>query len=347
MSRRRRLEGRRLASFGHALAACLAVGLGLSAGPASAATLDVAPAGADLVFTWDTGRDDLLRGTTPDNLLPWQVGVTSPLLVPGENALRGEHAFYRLASGSNMAYRIERTFLVDDPIHPTPIPTTLPERRSYDTATELLLAWPTLQEVTWWDLTTGRQRGGARVAGVMFDVGALLPRHGGVALTFSADTTITLVGSHDDTYGGPTVDDLGPRFSNRDVKLLPVPPHVRAEALWELLCGEPGLDWRDDDGDTNPDACGRDLDLNGTRDTGLWTGCAFMSLHRRSDASGAPAPATDGVIRDLFFLRDDCTGGRIDLLPGHAYDAGGLVSDWVTCPGGGPAANLPFRLPTW
>ena len=98
-------------SIAHLLAAALlAAALLAAALPAGAARLQVAADGPDLVFTWDTGRDDLLRGTAPDALGPWLPGVSSPVRVPGENALRGEDAYYALASGSNMAFRIERSY---------------------------------------------------------------------------------------------------------------------------------------------------------------------------------------------------------------------------------------------
>jgi hypothetical protein len=266
--------------------------------------------------------------------------------VPGENALRGEHAFYRLASGSNMAYRIERTFRRDDPLHPTPLPATLPERRSYDTASELLQLWPTLQEVTWWDPAARVPRGGARVGGVTLGDGSPLPRHGAVVLVFSEDITVTIVGSHDDTYAGPVRDDFGNTWSG--AWILPVPPHARTQQVWELLCGLEGADWDDADGDTAPDACGRDLDGDGTRDTGLWTGCGYVGLMVRVDAAGMPSDSSNGAYYDGLFMRERNVGGRIDLAPGHAYDMAAEPGyAWEACPGGGLDFNVPFRPPTW
>ena len=337
-------------------AACFA----LCCASAPAAILDVVADGDDLVFTWDTGApDDLLRGTTPDDLRPWLPAVTSPHRVVGENALRGEHAFYRLASGSNMGFRIERTFIATpnpdslwfvlrQGVHPT----TMPERRVHLTARDLFSAWPALLEVVWWDALDIRWESAARHGALVIGDTDPLPRHGGVGLVFAQDTTTTLVGSHDDSYAGPSEADLkgvepyetfwgtppGPS-ARTNITVLPVPYHVRWSSAYELLCGERGVDWQDADADTLPDACGTDLDGDGTKDTGLWGGGVVMDQRLSLWVWDLPRGATLSCWRNPFRFDELCNGADATLDPSLGFT---LQPNSYAVP-----VNAPFRPPTW
>lgn len=311
----------------------------LLAGTLQAGTLDATVDGDDIVLTWDTGTDDLLRGTTPDALAPWLTFVTSPLRVPNENVLRGENAFYRLASGSNMAYRIERTYTVDLPGKPWAVATTLPERHAYVTSFGLLRAWPTLVEINWWD--SARQlpmaASNAGVALVGHDVP--LPRHGGVWLAFGETTTVTIVGSSDPTFAGIVQGDI---WGNPGGVPLPVPPDGRWQDSWQILCGERDSDWFDVDGDGFPDECGRDVDGDGWPDTGLWGG-----------------PIDTGRPASLQFLvygsPESQTGdfGRVSYsyLDGRTRAGGNMLTVEVGAAFQASAENArvarPFSVPRW
>jgi hypothetical protein len=318
------------------IAAALLAALATSA---PAATLDVAASGDDLVFTWDAGADDLLRGTTPDNLLPWLPAVTSPLLVPGENAIRGENAFYRLASGSNMGMRVERTFTVADPERPWAVPTTLPQRRTLVTALDLFARWPTLTEVVW--MGNGSPHGASRVGGRTIGELGTLPSHRGVWLAFSTTTTVTLVGSHDDADPGLTVDEL---LAYGYVGVLPIPADSLAASAAEILCGERGVDWFDADADGLPDACGRDLDADGRPDTGLWAigpmrpaDCYSVNLSRE-DSSGWTGES-------FSVLTNPIVGGETFRGTDFAFDRGDALV--LSSCSDGTAMNLPFVVTTW
>jgi hypothetical protein len=306
----------------------------LGAGPALPATLDVTAEGDDLVFAWDAGTDDLLRGATPDDLRPWLTTVSSPLRVPGENALRGGNAYYRLASGSNMGFRIERTFYVDPSQGQCLFWTTLPMRRAIGASFELLNAWPTLTQVVWWDSASLIPRAAVRFGATVIGDDLPLPAHGGVFLAFAETTTLTLVGSHDDTWTGITSTDLGDG-SRTGFGVLAVPYHVRWSTDLELLCGTQGVDWLDVDADGLPDECGRDLDGDGRPDTGLWRGADGITITRYDVAAGYCRGAVRGVWLDFIGL--SFSGEGFALVPGHGYRA----NDYPD------AMNLPFRPPTW
>lgn len=314
-------------------------------GSTRAATLDVVDEGDDLVFTWDSGLpDDLLRGTTPDNLTPWLAGVTSPLRVPGENVVRGENAYYRLASGSNMAFRIERTFeppsLVDNLLRPPPA--TLPERRQSLDAAALFARWPTLTEVLWYDGSQARYESLSRLAdGSLIGDAETLPPHGAVWLGFDSTTTVTLVGSADDSYPGPELADL----SAPDA-LLAIPLDSRRWRALDVLCGDPGVDWFDADGDGLPDECGTDSDADGRPDTGLFgpdtlaartvnPSCA-LSYSQLPEGPMSAVVVYVVLTRRFSFLP---TSASAVLTPGGAFSLATSSSR--------PDLNLPFRPPRW
>lgn len=253
----------------HAWEAVLLIALAIPS--AHAATLDAAPVGDDVVFTWDTpGPDTILRGTQPDALVPWLVNVTSPVTAPGENLLRGENAFYELASGSNRAWRIEQTLVSDRP--GTSFTTeclSLPERHAY-TALDLFALWPGLRELEWWDAGAQARMALARFGSNVIGDAAPLPRHGGVRAGFLGPTTITIVGSRDDGYAGPDVADLEYTLPMYSAMIVGFPPDARYPTLYQALCGGRDVDWFDRDGDGLPDDCGSDIDGDGFADTGIW-----------------------------------------------------------------------------
>lgn len=296
-----------------------------------AAVLDVAEDGADLVFTWDTGTDNLLRGTSPDNLQPWLTFVSSPLRVPNENLLRGEDAFYRIASGSNMAYRIERTFDVPDPVRPLQYAVTLPERHAFTTAFDLLQRWPTLLEIIWIDGPQSRWESATRKPdGLPIGDDEPVPQHGGVWLAFTTTTTLTLVGSSDDTLAGVVIGDF---FGG--VNVLAVPPDSRRLRVVDILCGAPGVDWFDINGDGNPDECGTDTDGDTLPDTGLYAGTSLtlVGLLPPDDYLAMvrdtfPLPPSDRVVGNVSF----------EIQRGEALT---LRTNWP------PTFNAPFRPPRW
>lgn len=303
-------------------------------GVATAQTLDVEPAGAgddDLRFTWTSGTDDLLRGTSPDALTPWLTMVDSPLVVPGENALGAGDAWYRLASGSNMAFRLERDVTVDG--EPTLVPISLPERRADVTGCEVLARYPAASQVLWYDGNDQRREACGRIDGMLLGDDEPLPPHGGVFVNFTESTTVRLVGSSDPSVGWRVID-----FEEaRDVPL-GVPANARLLSGFELLCGEKGIDWIDSDGDTFPDECGMDRDGDGRTDTGAWASLGRMTL------GGAPLPTGLGF---------GSVRGDIDPLLGGVQVAG---EDFVLVPGEAvlgsvappsDAVNDGFRPPTW
>lgn len=310
--------------------------------PAAAQTLDVAIDGDDLVFTWGGGTDDLLRGTEPDGLTPWMPSVTSPLRVPGENALRGENAWYRLASGSNIAFRVEvfvpRHFPTR-PDWPCMTPLTLADRRQVVTARDLLDLWPTLVEVQWWDVDAGIHRGVTRYGSEILGPDTPLPGHGGIMVAFSEDTTVTIVGSGDPSAPGITEEELRDRFLYGGAAgVLPVPPHARWDGAYELLCGEQGVDWQDDDLDGRPDtACGRDTDGDGAPDTGLWAGEHTVGVSGYADGRACTLRAHAQVAEDIFgqFV---IFGSSFPLVPGYGVLFEGDYEATL---------NTPFRPPTW
>lgn len=323
-------------------AAVAAAALALHSGARAQSVLDARAEAADVVLTWDTGPDDLLRGTAPDDLRPFLASVASPLRLVGENVLRGEHAFYRLASGSNMAFRVERTFPVADPSWPILLPSTLPERRAWTLPSELFAAWPTLTEAAWYDGAQQRWESLSRIGGLLLGDDEPVPRHGGVWLAFSETTTVTLVGSHDDAYAGPGIADLLPVANPLRWAAVPVPYHADLATAFEVLCGREGVDWVDSDADGRPDECGTDGDADGAPDTGLWHGlrmCRGCEQQLTIQAWRGPFdhPTATVVVDDIF--GESVAGSPFVLAPGEgvvAYPLGGPT----------PVANT-WRPPTW
>lgn len=310
----------------------------LSGGTARAALLDVAPSGDDLTFTWDTpGPDTILRGTAPDALTPWLVGVTSPVTVPGENAVRGEHAFYKLESGSNWAYRIERTFVVSDPTDIAGYVMTLPERNAWPTSFALFDTYPTLVDLSWHYIDTGVRRSAARFGARVMGHDEPLPRDSGVFVAFSQTTTITIVGSEDPSYPGVPLPYI-PTFSSVNT-LLPVQPYVRHGSLLEVACGLRDIDWQDLDGNGWPDTCGTDLDGDGAWDTGLIARAIGRTILTwvSSDESFVPESV---MVESPLSGGDELRWGGLDraLLPGDA-----LFIQWSSR----SEYNAPWRPPTW
>ncbi len=319
--------------------------------PACAATLDAAPRGNDIVFTWDTGLPDtILRGTTPDALVPWRFGVTSPFVALGENLTRGENAFYRLQSGSNMASRAEVPIDDGRPLVYDNITLSLPERRAYD-ARELFNLWPALVDLFWWDGAERRYESMARFPDGILGDDDPLPRHGGVSAVFLGTGSITIVGSHDDTYAGPDADDLweGLSFTNDSrIRLIGVPAHARDRDPFSILCGQLGVDWFDVNGDGKPDdQCGTDTNGDGYTESGLYRNCQ-------------PVDATCGRHVSLTAYTVSSVGyGAITFAAGQPRYSG--VGRYTVPPGIGmlvyytwwpplPASeylNLPWRPPTW
>lgn len=314
-----------------AAASCLLVLWAMALGAdARAATLDVAEDGADLVFTWDTGvAENLLRGTSPDNLLPWMVSVSSPLRVPGENLLRGEDAYYRLASGSNMAYRIERTFDVPDPVRPIAYAVTLPERHAFTTAFDLFQKWPTLMNVMWIDGPQGRWESATREpGGLLIGDDEPIPRHGGALLEFASATALTLVGASDDGYAGIVPGDF-----SWSLNVLAIPPDSRRLRVIDILCGDPGVDWFDVDGDGKPDECGTDSNADTLPDSGLYAGTTLtlVGLTPPDDYVAVvrtTIPPFDRVLGTVSFQIDR---SEALFLPASPI----------------PVFNAPFRPPRW
>ena len=310
-----------------------------------AGLLDVAVDGDDLVFTWDTGTDDLLRGTTPDALAPWLTFVSSPLRVPNENLLRGENAFYRLASGSNMAYRVEKTFTVDIPGKPWGVPTTLPERHAYGSAFGLLTAWPSLVEVAWYVdpvLWPVDWKSATRVGPTLLGFDESLPVHGGVYLSFGATTTVTIVGSSDPAFAGLDATDVATEQYPSFGPVMPIPPDGRWQDSWQILCGERGSDWFDVDGDGLPDECGRDLDGDGWPDTGFWPGPPAPGRTTTVDLGITVSPEDGwfGPFSRVYnspFIGMVFQGSEISAAPGDAWEI--LGSNFYHRP--------LFRIPRW
>jgi hypothetical protein len=323
-----------------ALAALLA-----AAQPAEAGVLDAAADGDDVVFTWDTGPDDLLRGTSPDALVPWMSGVASPLRVPGENALGRGDSYYRLASGSNMAWRIELSVEAGTPEEPVVIPVSLPERRAAVTAFQVLEEHPEVVEVIWWDGLDQRHEHVARApAGFLVGDDEPLPHHGGTWLALPAPATVRLVGSDEPTDAGWLERDVEPG-SIWGVAVLGLTPSSRWLSGFELLCGEQGADWFDDDGNGWPDDCGRDLDGDGSRDTGLWGDGepqVFLNLVRTAATDGAGGGAV-AAFRTVFDpTRVLATGTGFTVVRGE-----GVVVVISAARRADIAPNVPFRPPTW
>ena len=306
-----------------------------------AATLDAAPSGNDVVFTWDTaGPDTILRGTQPDNMVPWLVNVTSPVTAPGENLLRGEDAFYELASGSNRAWRIEQTIASDQPGYPfTTECLSLPERRSY-AAVDLFALWPDLRELEWWDPGRQARMELARFGSDVVGDAAPLPRHGGVRAAFLGPTAITIVGSRDDGYAGPDSGDLEsgpPPFPPSTI--VGFPPDARYPTLYQVLCGRRDVDWFDRDADGYPDDCGPDLDADGFADTGLWRAPTPPVSSRSAVRVGMDAAADDtfpSVLGHIALGRYIFEGSERTIPPGAALFLGSNApADY----------NFPFRPP--
>jgi hypothetical protein len=302
----------------------------LVVGDGRAATLDVVEDAADLIFTWDGGAaEDLLRGTSPDNLQPWMVAVSSPLRVSTENMLRGEDAYYRLASGSNMAYRIERTFDVPDPVRPISYAVTLPERHAFTTAFDLLQKWPTLIHAMWVDGSQGHWESATRgPAGLLIGDDELVPRHGGIWLEFSSTTTLTLVGSSDDSYAGVVADDF-----LWSPNVLAIPLDSRRVRLIDILCGDPGVDWFDVDGDGAPDECGTDTDGDTLPNTGFYAGTTLV-------VTGMTLPDDRIVVQRIIAPPGDRVLGNV----GFQVERGEAVVLWTMET---PVFNAPFRPPRW
>lgn len=309
---------------------------------ASAATLDASPSGADIVFTWDTPTSEtILRGTTPDSLVPWMVGATSPATASGENLTRSENAFYRLASGSNLAWRIEMRFDPDLRSAGYAWPClSLPERRSYD-AMQLFTLWPDLLELKWWDAGLQRWNWLGRFGADVIGDTAPLPRHGGVGAMVRRPSAMTIVGSHDDAYAGPDLADIGssPYSPLGSTAILGNPPHSLRERLIDILCGEQGVDWNDLNGDAAPDTCGRDTDADGFTDTGMartpfTTSGALVVAYQsgtdfRQDATAAL------VLGQMQYMGNS----RWNTVPP------GLALQILTSRDPVPMLNLPFRPP--
>jgi hypothetical protein len=324
-----------------ALAALLA-----AAQPAEAGVLDAAADGDDVVFTWDTGPDDLLRGTSPDALVPWMSGVASPLRVPGENALGRGDSYYRLASGSNMAWRIELSVEAGTPEEPVVIPVSLPERRAAVTAFQVLEEHPEVVEVIWWDGLDQRHEHVARApAGFLIGDDEALPHHGGAWLALPAPATVRLVGSDEPADAGWLERDVEPGLPD-GVAVLGLTPGSRWLRGFELLCGEEGADWFDDDGDGRPDDCGRDLDGDGSRDTGLWgDGEPFQVLGLlRVDARTGLIDAF-AAVQVTPFDPDRAIATGLDFTLRRGEGVAVDVDAWSGASGLQP--NVPFRPPTW
>ena len=314
------MRGHRASGLVAALAACVLLA---SVGIARAGTLTVAISGDDLVFTWDTGPDDLLRGTSPDDLRPWLSAVVSPLTVPMENAPRGEDAWYRLASGSNLALRLERTFDAAGPVMPFTYPITIPAVPAIRTMHGLFAAWPELVEI----VRIGPPPARRPIAASRTPWGILgddepLPR--ALYVVFGRPTTVTIVGAEVDPDPGITPDELQSQPAG-------VPPHARWLTLFELACGERGVDWQDVNGDDMPDQCGRDTNGDGLLDSGLVAGrdpaVGFFPGTIRLTAHRPTSPPFFGIYYRTIYvsIRSDGThvfgaasGDNVTLARGEA-----------------------------
>jgi hypothetical protein len=272
-------------------------------------------------------------------------GVASPLRVPGENALGRGDSYYRLASGSNMAWRIELSVEAGTPEEPFPVAVSLPERRTAVTAFQVLEEHPEVVEVIWWDGLDQRHEHAARApAGFLIGDDEPLPHHGGAWLALPAPATVRLVGADEPADAGWLERDVEPGDPG-GVAVLGLTPSARWLRGFELLCGEEGTDWFDEDGNGRPDDCGRDLDGDGSRDTGLWGSgepWRTLGLYRIDARTGL---ADGGVTAQLtpFDPLLIVTGGLgFTLRRGE-----GVV------PSVGPSSapflqpNVPFRPPTW
>lgn len=319
--------------------------------PASAATLDAAVQGDDVVLTWDTGAPEtILRGTRPDALTTFMTGVTSPLMLAGENALGRPNAYYRLASGSNMAFRLEvRIAPTGNPNPVTERHLALPERRAFRPR-ELFDTCPQLRQLTWWDPVDGRYEALARFGADIVGDDEQAPVHGGCRGVFDQPATVRMAGSEDATYSGVSAAEMistlpqSVDFWTRDVGLL---PNARRRTAFEILCGERNVDWFDVDGDGHPDECGRDLDGDGRPDTGLWHGPGagerFALLLRHRDADGYAR----GITMALVLGRVTFSGVDFTMPPGEGFFMLGVTGTDLSVPADPTLVNAPFRPPAW
>jgi hypothetical protein len=124
------------------------------------------------------------------------------------------------------------------------------------------------------------------------------------------------VGSHDPSWTGRQIRIPASGCIPRQ-DLIDLDYHSMYQAADEILCGLQGVDWRDDNGDGNPDTCTR----------GIYDGANLMAIQTFDNINDDSTDTTDNQMntRTVSFItfpppgRLAFAGVNFDLTPGDGY----------------------------